>query len=288
MGPAVVVGPALQPELEPKLEVMLATCNGARFLEAQLHSLWQQQRRPDRLLVLDDGSSDGTTAILQRWHQRHPHWIQPLPSSPQRLGPTQAFGRLLAASSAPYVALCDQDDLWLPQRLSTGLRQLQAAETLSPRGHQQPLLVHSDALLIDAHGVPMPQRLWQWHRVSSHRPALWQLALRNQVTGCTVLCNRALLDQALPIPPAAVLHDWWLGLIACREGGLLACPQPLLQHRRHSRNASGPGTGLQRLRRLGSLAARWRQWHAVRTGHQPLTGSRPLRDTGATLADHRQ
>lgn len=271
----------------PELEVVLATCNGAPFLDAQLRSLWQQQRRLDRLLVLDDGSSDGTAAILQRWHQRHPGWIQLLPPSPQRLGATEAFGRLLAASSAPYVALCDQDDLWLPQRLSTGLRRLQAAETHSPLGSQQPLLVHSDALLIDADGVQLPQRLWQWHRVRSHQPALWQLALRNQVTGCTVLCNRALLDQALPIPPAAVLHDWWLGLIACREGGLLACPQPLLKHRRHNRNASGPRTGLQRLRRLRSLAARWRQWHAVRTGHQPLTGSRTLHETNPTL-DHRQ
>ena len=94
-----------------ELEVVLASCNGGHFLDAQVQSLWHQQRRPDRLLVFNDDSSDGSAAILERWQQRHPDWIQQIPPSPQRLGPIGAFQRLLQATSAPYVALCDQDDL---------------------------------------------------------------------------------------------------------------------------------------------------------------------------------
>ena len=111
MGPAVVV--------TPQLEVVLATCNGERFLELQLQSLRDQQRRPERLLVLDDGSSDGTLSILERWQRLHPGWVQRLPAAPHRLGPTATFNRLLQASSAPCVALCDQDDIWHPNRLAT-------------------------------------------------------------------------------------------------------------------------------------------------------------------------
>ena len=251
--------------MTPQLEVVLATCDGERFLEAQLQSLWEQQDRPQRLLVFDDGSSDATPALLQRWQQQHPGWIQCLPPLPQRLGPSGAFQRLLQATSAPYVALCDQDDRWHPERLSTGLQLLQAAERANALGSEQPLLLHSDAELINAHGDAIGERLWQRHHVSGHPPALWQLALRNQVTGCTILCNRALLQQALPLPTAALMHDWWLALIARRHSGLLSCPEPLLQHRRHHTNASGPQSLLQKTR---SLKARWRQWRAVQR-HQP-------------------
>ena len=247
-----------------KLEVVLASCNGGRFLDAQVQTLWHQQRRPDRLLVFDDDSSDGSAAILERWQQRHPDWIQQLTPSPQRLGPSGAFQRLLQATSAPYVALCDQDDLWHPERLSTGLQLLQTAEQANARGSAQPLLIHCDAELVNAEGDALGERLWQRHRVSCTPPTLWQLALRNQVTGCTILCNRALLQQALPLPTAALMHDWWLALIACRHGGLLSCPEPLLQHRRHHANASGPQSLLEKTR---SLKARWRQWRAVRRHH---------------------
>lgn len=255
MGPAVVV--------TPQLEVVLATCNGERFLELQLQSLRDQQRRPERLLVLDDGSSDGTLSILERWQRLHPGWVQRLPAAPHRLGPTATFNRLLQASSAPYVALCDQDDIWHPNRLATGLSQLQAAEASSPQGTGQPLLLHSDAELINAQGDPQGTTLWQRHRVRGQQPPLWRLALRNQITGCTMLCNRSLLLQALPIPADAVLHDWWLALVACRCGGLIACPEPLLLHRRHGRNASGPCQHLPLHQRLRQRLRQWRALHRI-------------------------
>lgn len=143
-----------------------------------------------------------------------------------------------------------------------------------------PLLLHSDALLIDADGQQLPGSLWQWHRVKRRAPKLWQLALRNQVTGCTVLCNRALLSLALPIPDTAVLHDWWLALLACREGGLLACPQPLLLHRRHDGNASGPQQG-NLILHLNRLRKRLRQFHTATGFAGAVTDPPGLRDTAS-------
>lgn len=257
-------GQGLEFERDLDLEVVLATCNGALHLDAQLQSLWGQERRPNRLLVFDDGSSDETTTILERWCRAHPGWLQQLSPSPRKLGPRAAFAKLLQASRARYVALCDQDDVWRPERLSTGLALLRQEER--KRGGNPPLLLHSDALLIDANGDALPQALWQWHRVSGNTPPLWSLALHNQVTGCTVVCNRALLERALPIPDHAVLHDWWLAMVACRLHGLIACPQKLLLHRRHGSNASGPVK--RNAWPTPSLAARiqqrWRQWQSVR------------------------
>lgn len=255
----------MEPDLEPELEVVLATWNGALFLEQQLRSLEQQTLRPSRVLVHDDGSSDATLAILQRWAQAHPGWLELLPPLPQRLGPAAAFNRLLLASRAPYVALCDQDDIWHPERLAAGLsqlRQVEAAASPDPR----PLLLHSDARQIDDRGRPLGHSLWQWHRASAEPPGLVKLSQRNRITGCTLLSNRALLQRALPIPEDAVLHDWWLALVACQHQGLLACPRQLLDHRRHGGNASGqapacwqqPLAGLQRGR---AVHGQWRRLH---------------------------
>lgn len=230
------------------LEVVLATCNGARHLEAQLQSLSRQELRPDRVLVFDDHSSDGTGAILQSWAERHPDWLQLLPAQPQRLGARGAFAHLLQQSTAAHVALCDQDDVWQPQRLSTGMALLEK-ENLR-RGGSAPLLLHSNAELIDEDGNRLGRALWNWHGVSERPPTLLSLGLRNQVSGCTVLMNRALLDQALPIPEEAVMHDHWLALIALKLDGLISCPTRLILHRRHHSNASGSTRGLYtRIRR---------------------------------------
>jgi glycosyltransferase involved in cell wall biosynthesis len=242
------------------MEVVLATCNGEAHLEAQLQSVWDQQRRPDHLLVFDDRSSDGTMDILQQWALRQPGWLELLPSQPQRLGPRDAFNHLLQATTAPYVALCDQDDIWLPQRLSRGLKLLQREE--QRRGVDAALLLHSDAELINAQEESLGQTLWQWLGIRDQQPSPLHLALRNVVSGCTMLVNRALLDQALPIPPQAVMHDHWLALIAQQQQGLIACAQPLIRHRRHGGNASGPMADWpsQLLRALAKL----RQWQAFR------------------------
>ena len=221
------------------LEVVLATFNGDLFLEEQLQSLWRQELRPDQLIVFDDGSTDSTSNILEQWQQRHPAWIKRLPPASERLGPTAAFNRLLQQSSAPYIALCDQDDVWHPERLATGLNILKQVEASHPFGSQQPLLLHSDAELINSEGRPLNRTLWQWHHYGGELPGLIELAQHNSVTGCTIILNRALLQQALPITGDAVFHDHWLALVARHKGKILSCSRPLLAHRRHRHNSSG-------------------------------------------------
>ena len=248
--------------VKPQLEVLLATWNGAFYLEQQLQSLEQQTLRPTRVLIHDDGSSDDTNSILKRWQQIHPTWIELLPPLQQRLGPSGAFNRLLLNSRAPYIALCDQDDIWDPERLEIGLRQLQRAESINNNNLKRPLLLHSNAHLINSQGQELPQSLWDWHRVNPNNHSLVRLSQRNYITGCTILCNRSLLKRALPIPSEAILHDWWLALVACQQDGLIHCPEKLLKHRRHGKNHSGI-SNLQRTNLL-SIArhclAIQRQW----------------------------
>ena len=224
------------------IEVVLPTYNGAPYLEAQLASIHAQTFRPIRVLLRDDGSSDGTPELLQVLQQRYGAWLEVLPAD-GNLGCGGNVNRLLEATSAPYVALADQDDLWLPQKLEQALALMQQLER--HHGAATPLLVHSDLELVDEAGAPLGCTYLQRQRLDPQRTAPVDLALTNVVTGCTALLNRALLLKALPIPPQALMHDWWLALVASAFGQIALLEQPGVLYRQHSANVLGArGLGL--------------------------------------------
>ena len=225
------------------IEVVLPTYNGAAYLAEQVASIHQQTLRPQRLLVRDDGSTDGTLELIQRLGQRYGDWLKVL-SADGNLGCIGNINRLLAATTAPYVALADQDDVWLSHKLERSLELLQSLEATC--GVELPLLVHGDLELMDEAGASLHTTYFQRQHLHADRVAPADLAMSNVVTGCTVLCNRALLSQALPIPKQALMHDWWLALVASAFGRVELLEDVLVRYRQHSRNVLGAqGLGLE-------------------------------------------
>jgi hypothetical protein len=234
------------------IDVVLPTYNGVAYLEAQLASISAQILRPERVLLRDDGSSDGTETLIRLLQERYGAWLQVLPAD-GNLGCTANVNRLLQATTAPYVALADQDDLWLPHKLERSLAQMQQLE--ASHGSTTPLLIHGDLELVDAAGERLGCRYLQCQRLDPQRTDPVDLALTNVVTGCTALLNRALLQKALPIPPEALMHDWWLALVASAFGEIALVDEPGVLYRQHGSNVLGAqGLGLaywrQRLKAL--------------------------------------
>ena len=158
------------------VEVVLPTYNGAPYLEAQLVSIRAQTLRPARVLLRDDGSSDGTPELIAQLQERYGAWLQVLPAD-GKLGCTPNVNRLLEATTAPYVALADQDDLWLPQKLEQALVLMQQLE--ARLGVETPLLVHSDLELVDDQAQPLGFRYWHHQRLDPQRTDPVDLALTN-------------------------------------------------------------------------------------------------------------
>jgi len=234
------------------IDVVLPTYNGAAYLGAQLASIHAQTMLPTRVLLRDDSSSDGTSVLITHLQQRYCGWLQVL-SAEANLGCIANVNRLLEATTAPYVALADQDDLWLPGKLEQALTLLQQLEVL--HGEETPLLVHSDLELVDGQAQPLGARYLRRQRLDPERTDPADLALTNVVTGCTVLCNRALLQKALPIPAEALMHDWWIALVASAFGRIALVEHPGVLYRQHGGNTLGcQGLGLvywrHRLKRL--------------------------------------
>jgi glycosyltransferase involved in cell wall biosynthesis len=249
---------------EKSIEVVLPTYNGVVYLEQQLASIDQQSLRPQRVLLRDDGSKDGTQDLVRRLQSRYGDWLTVLPSD-GHLGCIANVNRLLQSTRASYVALADQDDVWLSNKLEVSLARLQQMEHL--HGAETPLLVHSDLELIDAGGELLGCTYLQRQRLDPWRTSTTELALTNVVTGCTVLLNRPLLQRALPIPEEALMHDWWLALVCSVCGRLDYIDFPTVFYRQHEKNKIGAkGFGFTyMLTRISELAAsNNKQWaHSV-------------------------
>ncbi len=220
------------------LDILLATYQGAAFLREQLDSLAAQTYQDFRIVVRDDGSTDETVAILDQFSIAHPGRIVVLPLSGDRLGASGSFAHLLAESRARYVMFCDQDDIWLPDKIELTLGAMEALESV--HGQQMPLLACTDLKVVNHQLGLIDQSLWHFQRIHPERlRRLSRVLVQNFATGCTVMINRALADLALPVPNEAMMHDWWLALVATRFGKVHVLPKATVLYRQHGRNDVG-------------------------------------------------
>jgi rhamnosyltransferase len=219
--------------------IVLSSYNGGRFIAQQIESLQRQTVAEWTLLVRDDGSTDDTVQIVERLALGDPRIVL-LRDWNGNIGPARSFGLLLEQAwslGARYVALADQDDVWLQDKLERELALLRLGE--AELGEATPLLVHSDLTVVDESLRPIAssffalQGLWP---VSEG--ALGKLLFQNFVTGCTAVINRPLLRASLPFPPI-IMHDWWLALCAASMGQIRRLPDPTVLYRQHGRNMLG-------------------------------------------------
>ena len=211
--------------------ILLSTYNGAAYLHEQLASLLSQTHRQWILFWRDDGSTDGTVALMESFAAgpgtgRCVH----LPGK-AHIGITGSFLALLQyVPDNQVVAFADQDDIWLPQKLERGLSAL--GNPCSPK----PALYCARQRLVDAQLRPLGLSP-PLDRLPPFPASLTQ----NIATGCTMMLNPAAVRLvAASHPPDGTLHDWWSYLLVGAAGGtLIADPLPVVLYRQHRRNAVG-------------------------------------------------
>ena len=226
----------------PTVAILLSVHNGEAFLEAQLDSFLQQQHKNWLLLWRDDGSSDGSCAIVQAFAAR----CAPEQCRQVREPYISAIGiaasyRSLLDHVPPdcLVAFSDQDDVWFPDKLARGVAALEAC------ADDRPALYCARQMLADRNLSPLGLS----PALKAPVNCLSALA-QNIATGCTVLLNASacrLLKATAP-PPPLILHDWWAYLTVTAVGGYICVDErPALLYRQHGANAVGsPPSWLQR------------------------------------------
>lgn len=220
--------------------IVMGTYNGARFLEEQLASIVSQTYADWHLLIRDDGSTDETPTLLERAAATDSR-IEVVHDTQGNLGPALNFSALCEIAKArgfAYLFFADQDDVWNSDKIARSLAALQAEEERA--GSNLPLLVHSDLVVVDEHRRLIADSLMRYkhiHHVVTD--PLRTLLVQNFVTGCSAACNRALLDVAAPVPPVAIMHDYWFALCAAAFGRLLYVSSSTAEYRQHSGNQLG-------------------------------------------------
>lgn len=222
--------------MDDPVDILLATYNGQKFLPELLSSILQQTHKELRIIVRDDGSSDGTCALLDAF-AREDARITVLPSAGQ-LGAKGNFSRLMEHASADYIFFADQDDVWKPEKIFLLLLRMKEMELV--HGRRMPLLVHSDMQVVDVALKVLDHSFWHYSRLNPYYSrSLNKLLVQNTVTGCSTLINRPLLDIAAPIPDEAIMHDWWLALVAGAFGRIGVEDSPTVLYRQHGHNTIG-------------------------------------------------
>jgi len=245
--------------LNSRILIIIATFNGAGFLREQLESLVAQSESQWDLLIRDDGSTDDTLQIIEDYSGKDSR-IHLLPAdgatTASALGNFIFLLEAAFAQGADYVFCCDQDDVWEPTKLELVLARLQQIEGEG----DIPCLVHHDLVVVNDTLEPLAGSFVEAMKLQPRDQQNPQrLISRNEVTGCALACNRALLEIALPVSAQAVMHDWWLAMCAGFFGRLVFMPEKLVKYRQHGSNTIGVKSFWHGLNPFTNWVAGWRR-----------------------------
>jgi glycosyltransferase involved in cell wall biosynthesis len=225
--------------LELTASVVLCTYNGERYLQQQLDSLLAQSRLPEQIVAVDDGSTDRTWEILEAFAKqaRGRGITVDAQRNPNNLGYVRNFETALQRAGTDMIFVCDQDDIWDPEKLAIMHERFMADPDL--------LLLHSDARLVDASLRDLGCSLFDALELGpdelrrEHEGCGFDVLLRRSiVTGATLAFRRNLLAVAVPFGDGWI-HDEWLAIMASAIGKIDVVERKLIDYRQHNANQLG-------------------------------------------------
>lgn len=266
----------------PHITILLCTFNGAKHLTAQLESYVVQSHQDWALWVSDDGSDDATLEILSAFQTRHGalhdirllHRLDYAPRHRQEMDPGQrAAANFMALLNHPdlpsgAVALSDQDDVWLPDKLALAL----AATGQFP--DEEPVLYGAQSQHVNTDLIPIGKS-----RAPRRPPCFTNALTQNIISGHSTALNAAALAlvRRAGIPANINFHDWWLYQFISGAGGRVHIDSTeVLLYRQHVRNVMGAHNGLRAFGDRIAMVMGARYGHWIATNVTALTAAGDL------------
>ncbi len=215
------------------VSVCIATHNGDKYLKEQLDSILIQLGSNDEIIISDDGSTDKTKEIIFSYNDSRIRLVdfkQPVNKAPEPLKgiqyATRNFENALKFAEGDYIFLCDQDDIWYPNKISVMLNAL--------KDHD---IVKHNFSIIDENGNV---KEFTHYNTKMQTNRNWIHLIKNlPFRGCCMAFRRWILEKAQPFPSNCLQHDSWIGMVAkLKKANYLYIEQSLIYHRFHSQNAS--------------------------------------------------
>jgi glycosyltransferase involved in cell wall biosynthesis len=220
-----------------KITILLASYNGGEYIKEQVQSIINQTNDDWELVFRDDGSTDNTLDIIKGYVNQYPNRMSLISDGDKNLGPAGNFLRLMEQAQGDYIMFCDQDDVWYKHKVEKTLAKMKELE--GNTGKVKPLLVHTDLEIVDGKLNTIADSMFEYQNLNKEFIDINHLLVQNNVTGCTTMINKALKELAVPIPKNAVMHDWWLALVASSFGMIGFVDEPTIKYRQHGNNDVG-------------------------------------------------
>lgn len=217
------------------VEILLATYNGERYIREQLDTILRQDYESWVVRACDDASTDGTYSILKEYQEKYPDKFI-LTRNKTGLGSAKKnFMHLIKNSTYDYVMCCDQDDVWLPNKISLTLQMMKEQEQ-----GDIPVLVHTDLKVVDANLNVLSESFFE-HSNFRKEFELNEILIQNFVTGCTMMMNRPMVDlmSRLDNCDRILMHDWVASVLATSVGRVAFVDVPTMLYRQHAINSVG-------------------------------------------------
>ena len=230
-----------------KVDILLATYNGEKYLKEQIDSILEQTYSDFRLLISDDGSTDDTRKILEEYKNKDSR-IQVF-FQESNLGVVKNFEFLLKKVESAYYMFSDQDDIWKAEKIEKSLNKIE---------NDNCDLVYSDLEVVDEKLNVTYESYWKlkgiYNKIKKYNN-FESLYLNNFVTGCTIISKKELIDTYLPLPNSSkyVLHDYWISLILSQNGKIDYIEEPLIKYRQHKNNKVGSKKKSNELRTIDEI-----------------------------------
>lgn len=215
----------------------MATYNGGLYLKEQLDSILAQSFNDFCLIVHDDGSVDNTLEIILEYANRFPEKIYLIDDGIKTGSARDNFFHLLGHSQAKYVMFSDQDDIWLPDKISKCMVLMNKLESEFPN---LPIVVHTDLIVVDKTLNVISKSMFNYQKLPRSSNCLLDILVQNSVTGCAMLVNRTAVSCSLPFNNHAAMHDWWIAASCIKAGGFVEfIEEPTIMYRQHDSNIIG-------------------------------------------------
>ncbi|MDE7292824.1 MAG: glycosyltransferase family 2 protein [Oscillospiraceae bacterium] len=219
------------------IDILMAVYDGGEFLGAQIDSIISQTEKDWRLHICDDGSADGSFERACEYEKRFSDKIRVTRNEVPTGSAKGNFMGMLKNSTAEYVMFSDQDDVWKPEKIRLTLEKMRDMEREFPGS---PLLVHTDMSVVGRDLNVTASSFIRFQGLNPECKSLNRLLCQNNITGCTMMMNRALVDIVKDAPAEEMLmHDWWAGLAAAAFGHIGFVDIPLNLYRQHGGNQLG-------------------------------------------------
>lgn len=240
-----------------KVNILMATYNGEKFLAQQIESIQKQTFKEWNLLIRDDGSSDKTCDIIRNFTAKDSRIRFINENEHHNLGVIKSFFTLVNYEVADFYFFSDQDDVWLPEKLSVSL------EAVQHKASDVPLLVYTDLKVVNQELNILQDSMIRAQSHHANTTLLPELT-ENTVTGGTMMINHALAEKWFT-PNDILMHDWFLALLAASLGEIIYLDLPTQLYRQHDNNVLGARTMDKRFKilREGPKSIFTRYWKLI-------------------------